>query len=342
MNKPLQNHDTLKSRWAAYRVENPKARIRNAAAELGVSEMELLATGLGKTCTRLKPEFAEIIGDLSLLGKVMALTRSDGVVHEVCDTFANLSIQDDTTWFLPPGQDVRYRLDYWKFAFAVNENNRLSLQFFDRSGDATHKIFLREESNVDAYNGLVEYYQMAQQSEFFDRLPDNPTLVVKSVLEPDADELLERWAKVQKSHAYDVISQGYGSQPSAIYHLLASEYTKLLTPASVEKLLILLVEHKQECTISAMNGSVIQSYSGPIVRLLRIGPWFNILDPGFNLHLLTDLIGEVWRVTKPTKQGIHHSIVVLDENGQDMLVINDKQRNGSQESLGWQRVINRL
>ncbi|WP_373331547.1 hypothetical protein [Salmonirosea aquatica] len=43
----------LKTRWADFRAENPKTRIRDAARQLGVSEAELVATGIGETATRL-------------------------------------------------------------------------------------------------------------------------------------------------------------------------------------------------------------------------------------------------------------------------------------------------
>lgn len=305
--------DNLKDRWTAYRAENPKVRIRNAAEVLGVSEVELVATGLGDTCTRLKPEFAEIVSCLPSLGKVMALTRCDAAVHEVNATFDTVAFQQGSAWFLPPGQDVRYCLERWRYGFAVNENDRLSLQFFDCSGEATHKIYLRKESNVERYNALVNDFQMTPQLD-----------VSGEMLTSQSNETKE------------------GSQSSVIYHLPTSEYTKPLALDSVEKLLHLLVEVEHECMISVMNASVIQSFTGIISRLLRMGPWFNILDPEFNLHLRTDLIDEVWRVTKPTAQGIRHSVVALDESGQEILIVSDNHGDSQQESRKWQKIINKL
>ena len=53
----------LKEKWEALKAENPHLRIRNAAAELGVSEAELLATSVGEGVTVLKPEFQNILAD---------------------------------------------------------------------------------------------------------------------------------------------------------------------------------------------------------------------------------------------------------------------------------------
>ena len=73
--------NTLKSQWAALKAENPHMRIRNAAEQLGVSEAELVATSVGETVTRLRPEFAAILTDVKSLGRVMGLTRNDECVH---------------------------------------------------------------------------------------------------------------------------------------------------------------------------------------------------------------------------------------------------------------------
>src|SRR6187431_1978018 len=73
---------TLKQRWEALLAEKPKLRIRDAAAELGVSEAELLATGCGANVTRIAGDWTQVIKDLSTLGRVMCLTRNEHAVHE--------------------------------------------------------------------------------------------------------------------------------------------------------------------------------------------------------------------------------------------------------------------
>jgi putative hemin transport protein len=71
---------SLKELWDELKLNNPHIRIRNAAAELGVSEAELLATLCGNEVIRLKPDFKNILKEIETLGKVMALTRNDSVV----------------------------------------------------------------------------------------------------------------------------------------------------------------------------------------------------------------------------------------------------------------------
>ena len=45
------------------------------------------------------------------------------------------------------------------------------------------------------------------------------------------------------------------------------------------------------------NRGCIQIHSGTVTKLVEAGPWFNVFDSQFNLHLREDKIAEIW-VTK--------------------------------------------
>lgn len=52
-----------------------------------------------------------------------------------------------------------------------------------------------------------------------------------------------------------------------------------------------------------------------------MGPWLNVLDPRFNLHLRADHIAEVWAVSKPTQRGPAVSVEAFDARGALILQI---------------------
>ena len=132
----------LKEKWEALKAENPHLRIRNAAAQLGVSEAELLLTNVGEEVTVLKPEFANILTEVEKLGKVMALTRNDECVHERKGTYLNGDFSSPhAQLFVGEDIDLRIFQNHWKFAFAVVEGDKKSLQFFGKDGLALHKIY---------------------------------------------------------------------------------------------------------------------------------------------------------------------------------------------------------
>jgi putative hemin transport protein len=56
----------------------------------------------------------------------------------------------------------------------------------------------------------------------------------------------------------------------------------------------------------------IQVLSGAVERIVRHGPWLDVLDPGFNLHLREDRIASSWVAAKPTRSGVVRSLELFD------------------------------
>src|SRR5690606_26879928 len=148
---------TLKDQYATFKSENPKVRIRDAAKQLGVSEAELVATG--EQNIALRPEFEEILKEIKTLGYVMALTRNDHAVHERKGIYTKATFNGHVGLVVNPDIDLRLFMNAWHFGFAVHEGERQSLQFFDKDGEAVHKIYITEQSDLAAYEALVSKYK---------------------------------------------------------------------------------------------------------------------------------------------------------------------------------------
>src|SRR5690606_1540266 len=112
--------ETLTQRWAALRSEQPRVRIRDAAATLGVSEAELLATTVdGRSVVRLAPRFRELLKDVPALGKVMALTRNNDAVHERKGVYEDVSTGGHAGLVVGPDIDLRLFFSDWTHGFAL-------------------------------------------------------------------------------------------------------------------------------------------------------------------------------------------------------------------------------
>src|SRR5690606_949224 len=153
--------ETLTQRWAALRSEQPRVRIRDAAATLGVSEAELLATTVdGRSVVRLAPRFRELLKDVPALGKVMALTRNNDAVHERKGVYEDVSTGGHAGLVVGPDIDLRLFVSDWTHGFALADTGtddqapRRSLQFFDAQGHSIHKIFVQEDGDAAAFAGL--------------------------------------------------------------------------------------------------------------------------------------------------------------------------------------------
>jgi putative hemin transport protein len=75
-----------------------------------------------------------------------------------------------------------------------------------------------------------------------------------------------------------------------------------------------------------------------------MGPWQNIMDPGFNLHLRTDHIAEVYRVEKPTSRGPAISVEAFDAEGALILQAFGfrKEKEGIDFTADWAKIVDTL
>ena len=158
----------LRRRWMALRAAEPGIRPRDGAHRLGVTEAELVAARCGHGVQRLGGPWSGMVRELSGLGTVMALTRNESVVHEKVGRFGNVSVSGNTGLVLNGDIDLRIFFDRWHAGFAVAEEtrsgNRRSLQFFDHDGTAVHKVYLRGESDEEAFERLVRIHLHGDQS----------------------------------------------------------------------------------------------------------------------------------------------------------------------------------
>ena len=88
----------------------------------------------------------------------------------------------------------------------------------------------------------------------------------------------------------------------------------------------------------------MQIHSGPVRNIKQMGPWLNVLDSGFHLHLRKDHFAAVWLVRKPTSNGDIYSIEIFDEHGEQIILINGDRRGGdvSEPVAQWDALVRAL
>jgi len=330
----------LKERWAEYKLANPKSRIRDDAKALGTSEAELLATGLGTTVQLLDGDFRELIKEVGSLGHVMALTRNDHVVHERKGTYEKISFNNHVGLVLGEDIDLRLFLGDWKFGFAVSENDRFSLQFFNSFGEAAHKIYLTDKSNKEAYDALVTKYLAADQ---------NVNLFVsekkEKVAEPDeaADfdksAFQQEWLDLKDTHDFFTLLRKYKLSRKQALRNAPEGYAHRIKPESMKLLFDAISETELPIMVFVSNPNCIQIHTGPIKKIFVMGPWLNVMDPEFNLHLREDAIDEAWVVRKPTEDGIVTGIELIDKDGVMFNQFFGKRKPGIPELTEWPALI---
>ena len=144
---------------------NPGLDVAQAISTLGVGEAELVALGVGRTATPLASDWRALLNDLPSVGRVMCLTRNEHCVHERHGRFDDVQVSGPHGVVLGPDIDLRLFLSNWRYGFAVRQplksGERLSLQFFDASGEAVHKIYATDETDRMAFDDLIARYRAA-------------------------------------------------------------------------------------------------------------------------------------------------------------------------------------
>jgi putative hemin transport protein len=321
-------------------LDNPKARPRDLAQSLGISEGALVAAHVGHGAIPLQASPNVLIPAICGLGDVMALTRNESAVHEKIGTYDNFHAGDHASMVLTENIDLRMFPKHWVHAFAVERQvdgaTRRSIQVFDAAGDAVHKVILREGSNVAAWDLLLRDLEGPEAAPLF--AAREPVETAKG--DPArADVLRQEWAKMTDTHQFLRLTSKLKMNRLGAYRIAGAPFAEALAPAALDQGLRAMAEQEAPIMLFVGNRGCIQIHSGPIFKLMPMGPWQNIMDPGFNLHLRADHVAEVWLVEKPTKRGPALSIEAFDARGMLILQCFGQRKEGDADNSARFRAI---
>lgn len=329
------------------RTENPKTRERDLAAQLGISEAELVAAHCGDGVVRIEPRVNDLLTGLEAVGEVMALTRNESAVHEKIGIYDKVITGNHNAMVLGENIDLRIFPKVWAHGFAVEKRDgdeiRRSLQFFDAAGEAVHKVHLRPVSNLYAYQKLVAALESPNQE---------PTVAVSGGGSHDEaeladasanlDDLRDRWSRLTDVHQFFGMLKTLKLSRRQAVRMVGQDYAWLLDNDAVRAVFHHAAEGEMPIMCFVGNRGCIQIHSGPIKSIKPMGPWINVLDETFHLHLRTDHIQEVWAVRKPTKDGHVTSLEVYDADGNMIIQFFGKRHEGESERDDWRFLAENL
>lgn len=336
--------DTLKEKWEALKTEQPQMRIRNAADALGVSEGELISTQVGDYVTVLKPDFAGILTEVESLGRVMALTRNDECVHERKGVYLNPDFSSPHAQLFV-GEDIDLRIfgTHWKYAFAVVEGEKKSIQFFGKDGMAIHKIYLTKDSNEAAFDTLVEKFKAEEQNPGMQTEAIAPKAEEKPDSEIDVEGFQTAWRELKDTHDFFMMMRKFGvSRTQALRLAPDTTFAKKIDNEKVVTMLEQASARDLPIMVFVGNRGNIQIHTGNVKKVMWHGPWINVIDPNFNLHLDTTRIAETWVVRKPTEDGMVTAIEVFNKEGEIIVQFFGKRKPGIPELETWRNLVAEL
>ncbi len=334
----------IKTRRDTILAQEPRLRARDLAAKLDISEAELVVLGRDDAeATRLKPEWFSIIADVSTLGYVMALTRNESCVHERKGVYGKVGGNAHVALIVGDDIDLRIFLSQWRFGFGVIETTehglRRSLQFFDAAGDAIHKIYLTDRSDIAAFDRLVAKWASDEPraSLAIEALPAREAALPDS--EIDVPGFHAAWDALKDTHEFHGLLNKFKVQRVQGLRLAGIRRAMPVDATTLRGVLSSAATRETPIMVFVGNPGMIQIHTGPVANLKPMGPWFNVLDEKFNLHLREDHIASAWIVWKPTEDGVVTSLELFDAQGDPIATLFGKRKPGQPEDEAWRAIV---
>ncbi|MGE0230285.1 MAG: hemin-degrading factor [Flavobacteriaceae bacterium] len=328
------------------RDDNPKMRERDLAHLLNISEAEFIAAWCGYGTRRLEVDFDRIFPALEGAGEVMALTRNESAVHEKIGVYDKFIGGKHAAMMLGEKIDTRMFPGRWAYGFAVEKSDgdtvRRSLQFFDKAGDAVHKIHARPATDLKVWESLVDSLVGEDQSDRID--VDVSAREGRGARDGDVplQELRDRWQRMTDTHQFVGILSKLELSRHAAISSVGDDFAWRLEEGAVDAMMRLAAAEALPIMCFVGNRGCIQIHSGPIANIQPMGPWLNVMDEDFHLHLRTDHIVEAWAVRKPTDKGHVTSLEAYDAQGELIIQFFGKRIEGQDEREGWRFIMENL
>ena len=262
-----------------------RARARDFAEAHGIPEAALVAAFVGPDVVAIEASPDRLMPLAAALGEALALTRNASAVQERQGRYERLEPGTSEARLAGSEIELHIRPVHWVHAFAVTERTakaaKRSIQIFDAAGEAVHKIHLTPESDLAAFDRLVEALRLPVQSDALALVPGG------------AQEA----------------ATGRDGAPAACLRLAPEAVTQLLERAAAGQVPL---------GIRVGNAGCLQVFRGMVERILPAGYWINVMDPRFNLHLRTDHLAEV-RLLRAQDGGL--SVECLHPDGSRIALI---------------------
>jgi putative hemin transport protein len=216
---------------------------------------------------------------------------------------------------------------------------RTSVQVFDIDGAAVHKIYLTGKSDREAFDALAARFRSPQQTGDIAIAPLPPRRPDRPDADIDIANFHKHWRALQDTHDFFGLLGEFGVSRAQAMRLAEPEFASSVPPVALRDALQAAADTETPIMCFVGNPGCIQIHTGPVQTLKVMGPWFNVLDPTFNLHLREDAIHEAWVVRKPTRDGIVTSLELFDANGFCFVQFFGERKPQKAELEAWRKIV---
>ncbi|QEY26001.1 ChuX/HutX family heme-like substrate-binding protein [Neisseria zalophi] len=322
---------------------------REAAADLGVSEGELMADAPKTVYLGGKSNVRGIVLKLHTLGQIQSIVRNSVCVHEKQGLYENVSISESSGIAVNPGGiDLRIFAGRWHHVLAVEsvgEHGKVSrsIQFYDEFGTALQKVFLIEENKDAEWHAFIEAFKTADKPVF--QKGELPEVSVPRLAEGHEKAFQERWNELKDVHHFNGILETFGIDRQESYRHAPSGGAKQVGVEVWQAALEAARDKGMEIMIFSGNRGIVQIQTGKVHNIVRARGYLNVLDgkeEGFSMHLKDDEIVESWIVRRPTRDGFITCIEGFDSRRKTVIQLFGKRKEGEEEQAVWREITDTL
>ncbi|MFB9076117.1 heme ABC transporter ATP-binding protein [Flavobacterium procerum] len=331
---------SLKARFISHRDQYPGNPLWRTAQILGVSQAELMFTGLGENVILLRPEMQAILQRIEGLGLVNAVTCNEHCETERVGVYRNLTIDEYTTLFLGEDIDLRIFTDRWKTVLAVEDRGKESLQFFDGCGKALHQIYITGGSYRQAYAELIEEFKHQDQSAPLLEKIVQEQKQEKRDAEIDIRDFHQAWNNMLDTHEFYGLLKRFGltrtqalrlAPPRRAVQVSLESFRRAILNCSVTEIPIMMFTSNEGC---------VQINTGKLDNVSINGAWLKFSErSGGETRLNEDAVHSVWHVVKPTADGDVNSLELYGADGSMIAQFFGERKPGIAELQSWKKVL---
>lgn len=328
------------TRYTELKEQHPQKYARDIAALMGISEAELTFVRSGHQATPLRPAMKELLHALENVGETKCITRNEYAVHEHLGMFSNIHLGDHGGIVLNPrALDLRVFVNQWASVFHLKEmtghGERQSIQFFDRQGDAVLKVYATENTNMDAWQSLLDAFH-AEPGESFSTEAAEPVNYSASI---DAAALEKEWRAMTDVHQFFGLLKRHNVTRQQAFNAVADDLATRVSNTSLAQLLETVKQDGNEIMIFVGNRACTQIFTGKIEKVMPMRGWLNIFNPAFTLHLQEPEIAESWITRKPTADGLVTSLELFAADGTQIAQLYGQRTEGQPEQTQWRHQL---
>jgi putative hemin transport protein len=273
----------------------------------------------------------------------MALTRNRWCVHERRGAWSEPELTPHVGTVVGPDIDLRIFPRHWAHVVATVVDNARgplpSIQVFDARGEAVHKVFCTPATDRAAWGDLVEALRDPAPGPLRVEAP-TPVVSDREDADIDADGLRGAWAELRDTHDFFPMLRTFAVGRRQALRLAGRPWARPVDRvAAVENALRGAAATGQAIMVFVGNPGCIQIHTGPVRTVAWRGPWLNVLDPDFDLHLDTDGIADAWVVEKPTVDGPVRSLELYAAGGELIAQLFGARKPGKPEDPAWSALV---